>query len=91
MAVTGGRITASIYAFGTGGKEPVPYKEPGTINGRTHNFPNVGTYFYQAPAGTTAEGITINSVIVLAPTGSNVNGNIYWTDSTPAQLLSNGS
>lgn len=91
MAITGGRITASIYALGFNGREPVPFKEPGTIMGRTHNFPNVGCYFYPAPAGTTAEGITIASVIVLVPTGTNQSGTIYWTDSSVSAIVSGGS
>lgn len=85
MALTG-RIIASVYAI-----NGVPYKEVGTVNGRTHSLPSADCVFYPAPAGETAEGVTINSIIVLLPTGSRSTGTTYYTDSTVTQLQTNGN
>lgn len=88
MALTGGRITASIYRindndliFGS------------AVTGRLNNFGIVGTIFYPAPLGTTAgpTSITMNSIIEVLPTGLRTNSTKYYTDATVAQLVSNGS
>lgn len=86
MAVTGGRITASIYRINDS-----DIKFPGTITGRTENFPNVGVLFYDTPPGTMANGLTMNAIIEVLPTGLTVPSKKYYTPSTAAQILSNGS
>ena len=83
MALTG-RIVASIYRKGinnlvTGGM------------GRSRTFPSALCNTLPADLGVTADGVTMNAVIELLPSGL---GNVtkqYWTDSTPAQLITNGS
>lgn len=85
MALTG-RIVANIYAI-----NGVPFKEVGEIQGRTHSLPSDECYFYPAAAGETAEGVTINSIIVLLPTGSRSVGTTYYTNLTVAGIASAGS
>jgi hypothetical protein len=84
MAATA-RILASIYAINGSALSAAG------LSGITNSFPSDLTHFYEAPAGTTANGVTMGSVIVLLPTGLNVNGKTYWTDSTVSSLASNGS
>lgn len=86
MALTGGRITASIYnindsdlVFGS------------AITGRTNNFGIEGTIFYDLPPGKTANGITMNTAIEVLPTGLRTSSTKYLSPSTSAQLVSNGS
>lgn len=84
MALTG-RITASIYNRNG-------YDLPNAgVDGITENFPSNLTQFRATKAGTTANGVTMNSIIEILPTGLVVNPTTYLTDSTPAQLVSNGS
>jgi len=83
MALTG-RIVASIYRYNA-------YDIPNAAPGRTNSFPSAGCFFYQAPLGITSNGVTINSIIELLPTGLNVPSTKYYTDSTITQLNSNGS
>ena len=82
MALTS-RIIASIYGING---NPV-----GTNNGVYNSFPNTSAYFYPAPASTTFNGVTCNSIIVLLPTGLNVNATKFYSDATTAQLVTNGS
>ena len=60
MAGTG-RIIASIYRHGT-------WNFPG-VTGRLNNFPGALTMLYPAPAGTTVNGVTMQTVIQLLPSG----------------------
>lgn len=60
MAGTG-RIIASIYKQGT-------YNFPG-VTGRLNNFPGALTHLYPAPAGTTVNGVTMQTVVQLLPSG----------------------
>lgn len=60
MAGTG-RVIASIYRFGN-------YEFPGET-GRLNNFPGALTHFYPAPSGITVNGITMQTVIHLLPSG----------------------
>lgn len=84
MSLTG-RVVASIY-----NRNGYDLAAAG-VDGITENFPSQLTQFRAAKAGTTANGITMNSVIEILPTGLNVNPTIYLTDSTVTQLNTNGS
>lgn len=83
MAATG-RIVASIYSFNGN-----PIGRAG-LSGISNSFPSSQTMFFAAPLGTTANTVTINSIIVLLPDGLRVNNKEYGTDSTVAQLQTNG-
>lgn len=86
MALTGGRIAATIYNING---NDLPF---GTANnGRLNNFPNVGVLFYATPPGTLSAGVTMNAVIEVLPTGLRTSSNKYQTDSTVATLLSAGT
>lgn len=82
MAATG-RILASIYAIGGNATT-------GT-QGVMNSFPSSQVLFYQAPISTTVGAVTINSIIVLLPSGLNQPQKFFSTDSTVAQLGTNGS
>lgn len=82
MAATG-RIVASIYSVG--GNPTV-----GT-QGVTNSFPAAQVLFYQNNPTTTVGAVTMNSIIVLLPSGLNQTQTKYYTDSTTTQLASNGS
>ena len=89
MALTGPQINASIYAidYGYGIKDI-----PGAFNGRANTFTNVDFIkFYPAPLGLTSNGVTMNAVIEEMPNGLVVNRKRYYTDSTVAQIKSNGA
>lgn len=60
MAGTG-RVIASIYRIGN-------YEFPGAT-GRLNNLPGAMTQFYPAPAGITVNGVTMQTVIELLPSG----------------------
>lgn len=82
MALTG-RVIASIYGING--------NAVGTAQGMYNSFDKTQVYFYPAPSGTSFNGVTCNSVIVLLPTGLNQQGSKLYTDATPAQLVTNGS
>ena len=82
MALTG-RIIASIYGING--------NAVGTEQGLYNNLDKTQAYFYPAPAGTSFNSVTCNSVIVLLPTGLNQQATKLYTDATPAQLVTNGS
>ena len=82
MALTG-RIIASIYGING--------NAVGTAQGLYNSFDKTQAYFYPAPASTSFNGVTCNSVIVLLPTGLQTNGTKLYTDATTAQLVTNGS
>lgn len=86
MAVTGGRIPGSIYRIN--GND---IKFGGAITGRSYNFPNVGTQIYDLPPGVTANGLTMNAVIEVLPTGLNQQSTKYYTPSTVADILAAGT
>jgi len=74
---------ASIYAV----QPPIgSYTYTGTEQGVMNSFPTEGTRFFVADPGTTANGVTMNSIIELLPTGLNVKSFKYWTPSTVADL-----
>ena len=86
MAVTGGRITASIYRIND---SDINFDT--AITGRTENFPNVGVLFYDLPPGVLGNGLTMNAVIEVLPTGLNQPSKKYYTPATAATILSAGS
>lgn len=85
MALTS-RLIANIYAIDG---NPVD-KQGGTVNGRINYFPNSGNTFYTAPSGTSYNGVTINSIIEVYPTGLRVNPKLYYAVETLTQLVTNG-
>lgn len=89
MALTGPRITASIYAIDRGfGIKDIP----NAANGRVNEFTNTAMLkFYVAPLGVTANGVTMNGVIEEQPNGLNQHRTRYYTVLTPAQIISGGS
>lgn len=89
MALTGGRIIASIYRINQYDIKNV-LGTPAT-QGVIENLPGNLCRFYPAPANTTANGVTMNAIIDLLPTGLNQPVTKYYTDSTVAQINTNGS
>jgi len=83
MALTG-RIVASVYRIGS-------YDIPNALPGRSNSLPSAGCTIFATAPGVTSNGVTMNSVIRLLPTGLNVNPTDYYTDSTVTQLNTNGS
>jgi hypothetical protein len=79
-----GRIVASIYRTGVN-------DIPGGNMGRAYTFNSQQCLTYPAPAATVANGVTMNSIIELLPEGLVVDSKKYYTDSTSAQLVTNGS
>lgn len=90
MALTGGRVAASIYRINQYDLKNLLGTGP-AIQGITYNFPANQCNFYPAPASTVANGVTMNSIIQELPEGLVVNSKYYYTDSTITQLLANGS
>lgn len=90
MALTGGRVAASIYRINQYDLKNLLGTGPAN-QGVIYNFPSVQCNFYPAPAGTTANGVTMNSIIEEIPEGLVVNSKKFYTDSTISSLLSNGS
>ena len=83
MALTG-RIVASIYKVGS-------YDIPNALPGRSNSFPSGVCMIFATAPGVTSNGVTMNSVIRLLPTGLKVDPTDYYTDSTVTQLNTNGS
>lgn len=90
MAVTGGRIAASIYGTPAG-----DFKFGSAITGRLYNFPNVGVQLYDLPPSgpnsVTSNGILMNAVVEVLPTGLNQPSKKYYTPSTVTALLAAGT
>lgn len=90
MALTG-RIIASIYR-----KNQYDLKSaigaPAT-QGIDESFPGALCLFYPVPPTNpvTANGVTMASIIELLPTGLNQPSTKFYTDSTVAQLQTNGN
>lgn len=59
--------------------------------GNFNSLPSNLCQFYAAPSGTTVNGVTMGSVILLLPSGLNQTKTTFLTDSTPTQLGTNGS
>lgn len=85
MALTN-RIVANVYGVNGNPLEA----SSGTPNGRKNYFSNDGNQFYPAPANTSFNNVTCNSVIAVYPTGLQTNPNFYYCVETVAQLVSNG-
>lgn len=88
MALTG-RLVANVYGKNGNALE----SGTGTVNGRKNYFSNSGNDFYAAPisgSNATFNGVTVNSVIEVYPTGLKVNSDLYYCVETVAQLVSNG-
>jgi len=90
MALTG-RVISSIYR-----KDQYDLKNaaggPAT-QGIPFNLPSAHCLLYPAPANTTANGVTMQSIIELLPTGLYQNGQShkYYSADTVATLNTNGS
>lgn len=85
MALTG-RLVANLYGKNGNALED----KNGTQNGRKNYFSNSGNQFYTAPAGSSFNGVTCNSVIEVYPTGLKVNPDLYYAVETVAELVTNG-
>lgn len=88
MALTG-RIIASIYRIGQNDLKN-PAGTP-AVQGISHSLPSAQCAFYALPAGTTANGVTMASIIELLPTGLNQPVKKYYTDSSISSLQTNGN
>lgn len=78
------RIKANVY-----GKNGSPLEKQGqTQMGRLNYFANTGNTFYNAPEGTSFNGVTCLSVIEVFPTGLRVNSDMYYAVETVAVLVS---
>lgn len=72
------------YADGTGAtsfSRTVDFSYAGVVS-----FPTTGVSFFPLPNGTQVGGAYVYSVISVAPSGLNVHGNQYVTDSSVATL-----
>ncbi len=58
----------------------------GGNNGALQSFPSAGTRFYPTEAGSAISGVTVNSVIVLLPTGLNTNPLKFYAVETVTAL-----
>jgi hypothetical protein len=64
-----------------------PNGTPAT-SGIAYGFPVEGFVAYPAPSGTVANGVTMNSIVEVAPTGLNQVSVLFYTTSTVAQINS---
>ena len=64
-----------------------PNGTPAT-SGIAYGFPVEGFVAYPAPSGTVANGVTMNSIVEVAPTGLNQVPVLFYTTSTVAQINS---
>jgi hypothetical protein len=62
-----------------------PNGTPAT-SGIAYGFPVEGFVAYPAPSGTVANGVTMNSIVEVAPTGLNQVPVLFYTTSTVAQI-----
>lgn len=79
------QFAASIYRIDQNDLNSAPGIP--AILGRTHSFPSQGVRSYPLQAGVTANGVTMNSVIALLPTGLNQPEDKFYTDRTVAQIV----
>lgn len=78
-------ILSSIYRIGDNDLKSAP-SIPAT-QGVPHSFPTVGVRFYPITTGTvTANGVTMNSIIALLPTGLNQPEKKFYTPTTVTDL-----
>jgi hypothetical protein len=64
-----------------------PNGTPAT-SGIAYGVPVEGFVAYPAPSGTVAHGVTMNSIVEVAPTGLNQVSVYYYTNATVAQINS---
>jgi len=83
MALTG-RIITSIYRRDQ-------YDIPNALMGRSNSFPSAQCVIFATAPGETANGVTMNSVIQLLPSGLNQQSVRYYSADTVATLNTNGS
>lgn len=57
------------------------------VQGITHAFPSAGVRIYAAPASTTANGVTMASVIATLPTGLNQPEKKFYSPTAVATLV----
>jgi hypothetical protein len=89
MALTG-RIIASIYRIGPNDTKNAA-GNPAT-QGLPNSLPSAQCTIYPVPSpGITANGVTMNSVIKLLPTGLTQPATLYYTADTLATLQTNGN
>jgi hypothetical protein len=62
-----------------------PNGTPAT-SGISYGFPVEGFVAYPCPSGTVANGVTMNSIVEVAPTGLNQVPVLFYTTSTVAQI-----
>lgn len=89
MALTGRVIATSIYRLGANDLKN-QFGTPAT-QGVPMNLPAAQCLIYAAPAGTTANGATMATVIELLPEGLNQTSRKYYTTETAAALQSAGT
>lgn len=86
MALTN-RIVANVYGMNGNAVD----KQGATITGRKNYIANYGlTTFYAAPIGTSYNGVTCNSRILIFPTGLNQPAITLDCVETVADLVTNG-
>lgn len=59
----------------------------GTNNGSTMGFPSQHVLIRPVPTATTFNGVTVNSIIQLLPSGTKVGQDQYYSDRTVAQAI----
>jgi len=64
-----------------------PNGTPAT-SGIAYGFPVEGFVAYPAPSGVVANGVTMNSIVEVAPTGLNQVSVYFYTNATVAQINS---
>lgn len=86
MALTN-RIVANVYGINGNAVD----RQGGTVTGRKNYIAySAPSTFYVAPTGTSYNGVTCNSRILVYPTGLNQTAVVYDCVETPAELVTNG-
>lgn len=80
---------ASIYGYSLPNNNAI--LPLGTNNGLLNSFPSSGTRFFPADSGTVINGVTVNAVIQMLPSGLNIKGNKFYTDATVTTLNTNAT
>ena len=64
------------------------YNADGTpaTSGIAYGFPVEGFLAYPCPSGTTANGVSMNTIVEVLPTGLNQTSTYYYTTATVAQI-----
>ena len=72
------QLLASIYGFGS--------HSVGTAQGQLYSFPTQGILIRPAPASSSFNGVTVNSIIEVLPTGLNQPSKSYYAAATVSTL-----